>query len=551
MPKANLDSVKRYPQTMIILDLLEALGSPVALGLAIRIRYESCLDLPSVHPYDYNDIEAYRIDAQAKALLSKADLPYGLSSEQKAQAALDAFLESERCNLRTNLSFISYHAGEHNFMFERILHRARFIMSSILGEFNFGELKTIRFGPGATTSLRARDCHLASKVMRRPHVTPTCSHMFEKLIESTSLHSAYNECPPGGSWKVSRRSSKFATVPKDYRKDRMICVEPDGNIVTQLSLGALLTRRLASYGYVKESLPDIHRKIVRSNDRNYATIDLQNASNSISYEVVRFLFPRDWFLALSRARTPYVEIHGKEHSLEMFSAMGNGYTFELETLLFLAVTLAVEQHLNTKFRPSVFGDDIICSVEASRLLLAVLGEIGFKANPEKTFISGPFRESCGVDTWDGIDVRPIHLRTIYEAHQDPQEAYSLCNRVISISQRTYGNTDGVFCDKRFQRAHKRALDLVPLKLRFFGNTDADDALWGPFRASGKWKGFIWKQDYLGIRKRKHTVPEDRPYALLTYALMGGDSEGVSCRADKKFYRHKSRACLNHKKMIWI
>jgi len=84
--------------------------------------------------------------------------------------------------------------------------------------------------------------------------------------------------------------------------------------------------------------------------------------------------------------------------------MGNGFTFELETLLFVALSAAV-----AKLIPGrdlfVYGDDILIPSAADRDVRAVLEAFGFEVNQEKSFSSGPFRESCGGDFFLGYNVR--------------------------------------------------------------------------------------------------------------------------------------------------
>jgi hypothetical protein len=43
------------------------------------------------------------------------------------------------------------------------------------------------------------------------------------------------------------------------------------------------------------------------------------------------------------------------------------------------------------------------------LVLEVLRYFGFRHNPEKTFLFGQFRESCGTDWYCGQDIRPVYL----------------------------------------------------------------------------------------------------------------------------------------------
>lgn len=92
-----------------------------------------------------------------------------------------------------------------------------------------------------------------------------------------------------------------------------------------------------------------------------------------------------------------------------FSSMGNGTTFVLETLIFSSICVA----MGLKPREfAVYGDDIVVPSESVPLLMKTLRFIGFLPNEEKTHTVGPFRESCGVNAFNGVDITPFYLRDI-------------------------------------------------------------------------------------------------------------------------------------------
>jgi hypothetical protein len=107
--------------------------------------------------------------------------------------------------------------------------------------------------------------------------------------------------------------------------------------------------------------------------------------------------------------------------LRKFSTMGNGVTFPVESLLFLCIALSVtleclgleatlENVESLQDKVSVFGDDIIVPVETRELLTEALGVLHFKVNDRKSFWTGKFRESCGVDAYNGVDITPAYWR---------------------------------------------------------------------------------------------------------------------------------------------
>jgi hypothetical protein len=119
----------------------------------------------------------------------------------------------------------------------------------------------------------------------------------------------------------------------------------------------------------------------------------------------------DWFFCLKRFRTGTARFEGSSLALEKFSSMGNGYTFPLETLIFYAIAFGVCVELGIPTHDvRAYGDDIICPTQAYPLLAEVLTHLGFDVNRKKSFSEGPFRESCGADYFQGIDIRPVYVK---------------------------------------------------------------------------------------------------------------------------------------------
>jgi hypothetical protein len=236
------------------------------------------------------------------------------------------------------------------------------------------------------------------------------------------------------------RGNRFLTVPKNSLTDRAIAVEPAINVFFQLGLGTALRRRLkASTGWDLSVAADVHRRVARESslDGKFATIDLSNASDTVCHELVRLVMPPAWYKELSALRSPFTYVDGRWVRLEKFSSMGNGYTFELETLIFAAL-LSV---FLTRSGASgvlgddlfVFGDDIIIPDHLASGAIVMLRFFGFETNKDKTFV-GPvqFRESCGVDALAGIDVRPIFLkRPVYE----PEALFPWINQTFHLEKR--------------------------------------------------------------------------------------------------------------------
>jgi hypothetical protein len=202
--------------------------------------------------------------------------------------------------------------------------------------------------------------------------------------------------------------------------DRAIAVEPAVNLFFQKGLGHSIRQRLKRQcGWDLDLAQDIHRRKAceASLSREFATLDLSNASDTVSINLVKLLLPAAWSRELLALRSPSTLIDGKWHVLEKFSSMGNGYTFELETLVFAGLLSTLLERIGHEGSLGkdlfVFGDDLIIPDDASDAAIAMLKFCGFSINVEKTF-SGPlgFRESCGGDYFNGLDVRPHYIKEL-------------------------------------------------------------------------------------------------------------------------------------------
>jgi hypothetical protein len=236
---------------------------------------------------------------------------------------------------------------------------------------------------------------------------------------------------------------KVTTVPKTNDIERVIMIEPSLNSLFQLGTEKYL-RKVLWYGpgIDLKTQPEINRELARLGSlergdqwgKQWATIDLSSASDTISVGLVERLLPRSvfkWldFIACRTADLP----DGRQVELQMMSSMGNGTTFPLQTLIFSAL-IAGYQRLQGKLKTrndrlkydfSVFGDDIIVPVEDFSAVNDILEACGFVVNRDKSFASGPFRESCGTDWHHGYDVRPVYVESL----ETKQEVVSLINRL--------------------------------------------------------------------------------------------------------------------------
>lgn len=382
--------------------LLNDVDTPYAAGcrLANRIGTAHSELNPYPDPREYDDPVVFHGDYQIYNLFRKSSVVWKTPGKPK-EAAMRAFIDAELLCMGTNRRLSSMPLDCIGGAVGQVFHLAKRKIESILGTIPSYEELNPRFGPGSTYDIKRR------------------TTAFDKLVENVTVSSHTLEhaekllmtCPGiMGLWdkKTIQNADQLDFVPKTAATDRPIAVGPTLNVFGQAALGGVIRSRLKAAGINLNRLPDIHRARakVASLDKACATIDLRSASDTISVMAVFQLLPEDWFDLLWAWRSQAYEIDGKCYKYHKMSAMGNGYTFELESMIFYAVAWAASVVSETDTRlVSSFGDDILCPTGAVDLLLACLPAAGFMVNVEKSFYgSTSFRESCGGDFFEGIDV---------------------------------------------------------------------------------------------------------------------------------------------------
>lgn len=207
--------------------------------------------------------------------------------------------------------------------------------------------------------------------------------------------------------------SEITSVPKTALIDRFIAMEATFNVFLQLGVDHVIREKLKSnWGYdlntQEKNQNYAHEGSVAD---NLATLDLKGASDTISLMICYLLLPPGWLDLLLDLRMSCGKIKktGETVVFSKMSSMGNGFTFVLESLIFGACTRVAMRRSKSQGKSAVYGDDLICPSGAAKLLIDILGLCGFEINEEKSFVSGPFRESCGKDFYLGHNVRPFFI----------------------------------------------------------------------------------------------------------------------------------------------
>lgn len=359
---------------------------------------------------DRLDSQYYKNDYLKRHYLDKFVSKDTASSTTRRQRAINKWLATERENEATNVRLMTVDR-EFNIL-PRVTYEtfvstvARFISGIIGNSLPFDSLLG-GFSGGATTSRRRTESHPALKYLGKADVTARGHEWFKEVISESPLWSQMR----GNDPVEFVQGNVLFTVPKNHEIDRCACKEPDFNMYMQRGAGNEIRSCLQRFG-IDLNDQSRNRNLARSGsvDGSLATLDLSSASDSICRELVFQLLPIDWFVALDSIRSPVSLIEGDIHVNEMFSSMGNGFTFELESLLFYTIARATCYHTGVSGVVSVYGDDIIVPTGAAHDVISVLSFLGFSVNTKKSFIEGPVRESCGGHYRSGSDITPFYLK---------------------------------------------------------------------------------------------------------------------------------------------
>lgn len=290
-------------------------------------------------------------------------------------------------------------------------------------------------------------------------------------------------------------------VPKSRKILRTIAKEPSLNMYNQLGVHGYLTQRLKKFG-IDITDQSVNQRLAKlgSIDNSLATLDLKGASGTVTCRIVEKTIPSGWLQLLYDLRSDVGQLpDGTLHNYEMFSSMGNGYTFALETLIFSAAVYAVGGKLGIDSH--VYGDDIVLPTVLSSKLMKLIDACGFIPNAEKSFLSDTYtRESCGTDYLKGINIRPVFLKV---SLQD-QNLFQLCtlhNRLWQWWCRVIGDPDR-------PKVLEKILSYVPVRFHAYGPPLDDDfsSYFAVSKPVGRNTMYGYEHDRIVIERNLYEVP---------------------------------------------
>ena len=238
--------------------------------------------------------------------------------------------------------------------------------------------------------------------------------------------------------------ARVILVPKDSRGPRLISCEPVDYQWIQQGLGSALVRHLETHPLTREHVRFTSQEtnqfgaLIGSSTGRYVTLDLKEASDRVSTELVRLLFPEPLLKCLLACRSSSTVLPcGKEIPLLKFAPMGSSLCFPI-----MAVTIWVLLHAGapdayTRDRIAVYGDDVIVPTAYAENAIEYLESYGLKINRDKSCIGGLFRESCGMDAFNGADVTPVRFRTVWSSSRRPDVLSAWCEYANAFYDRRW------------------------------------------------------------------------------------------------------------------
>jgi len=467
----------------VVCNLSSSLNSPRSLTVYLLWKhkeYEQLVNL-SCNSNDYTSVTAFADDYQITELLKKhPSLNTGIDTTAVAK---ETFL---RCEEQCRITNLRLRSGSHSGLAKTILSMARKRIHNVLGEVDSLAISEIfdraAWGGGSTSASKGKHLSVDNKLRAKPEATAD--------LIAAGVHHLVNSIPAWADYIAHGNSGGPASVtpgcliaipgntvtyvPKNAKTDRPIAVEPHLNALLQKGIGSYMQYLLRKVGInLRDQSVNQTRARLGSLTMNQAvnnvdefagklaTLDMKSASDTVSEAIVEELVPSSWLRLYDVARSKLYQMDDKWLKYHKHSSMGNGYTFELETLIFDSIAKAVCEFNEISVKGvTTYGDDLIVPQCIAQQLIEVLNEAGFTTNESKSFITGPFRESCGQDFFDGVPVRPIYVR------QDLDSVASIYQLANAIRHRSSLLYDGLVCDIRYRSSWMGLFQSVPRSFRF-------------------------------------------------------------------------------------
>lgn len=392
------------------------------------------------------------------------------------------------------------------------VQRVADIVSATLGRFEPSEWRA-KHGPGAVADQRSSEFKFdfPSWPAKLESVFPLADFGFANYSEWASYLTGKGIY---GVFSLNEPPSKLIAVPKTLKGPRLIAAEPVAHQWCQQILLDFFTSRLQQTPifwsiHFRDQTENQEFARRASHTQSHVTVDLSSASDRLSCWLVERIFRRNQSLleALHASRTRWVAnaIDRKSpgfHKLRKFACMGSACTFPVQSIVFtilaiaslasarnMAVTIRNVRTLSREVR--VFGDDIVIPTDGWVVLQGLLGDLGLKVNRLKTYDTGKFRESCGLDAYDGQSVTPTYSIT-YPDVSRPESIMSCVETHNNFVSNGLFRT-AQYVQSRVLRLGRLSLANVPIGSGTFGWYDLDNT--GNQHLKRRWNTDLHRVEY--------------------------------------------------------
>lgn len=384
--------------------------------------------------FEHTVVGAVRAIRQLSLMYYKTELPY---SKEQVKKCNDAFMAAERDLAQFELDRPTYVDGTEDFEVFRsasastnvgrrsgLLTRASVLVKYLLQDSDPTDIHP-KHGSGASACKQTPWDRYEPKmyVPKLDRIYPYSSWFYSGANALVDNLDQLQALPT-----VDRPMARIAYVPKDSRGPRIISTEPAELMFIQQGLMTKLYAAIEAYPLIRAQLSCLDQTRNQNLAReasilgSFATLDLKEASDRVSLWLVRRLFPSRWVECLESCRSEgTVFPDGTIVMFRKFAPMGSAVCFPVEAICFWALTLAAiesnERELvkvlftrsskavcPDNYRITVFGDDIIIPAVYWEPVNCALDTVGLVVNTTKSYVEGPFRESCGADYFFGNDV---------------------------------------------------------------------------------------------------------------------------------------------------
>jgi hypothetical protein len=318
-----------------------------------------------------------------------------------------------------------------------VVRKARHLLSDVFAFFDPTNIKP-RHGPGvvATKQRLWEKFHWSNVSDRITSVYPLDAYFYTSLGHVCDRYDSFSRVTG------SDLSAKVILVPKDSRGPRLISCEPVDFQWIQQGLGRAIVELVEHHKLTCQHVYFTNQHLNRfgalygSRTGKYATLDLNEASDRVSTGLVRLLFPSHVYTYLEACRSlSTVMPSGKVITLNKYAPMGSCLCFPILALTTWAILTAACPDTDTREGILVYGDDVIVPTAYAANAIEHLESFGLKVNRDKSCTSGLFRESCGMDAFNGIEVTPVRLRTVWSESPSPESYASWISYANSLFDR--------------------------------------------------------------------------------------------------------------------